>query len=284
MQSMKSAFFTLCLLLVTTLAFGQHCCEAPGSQAHAQFADLGSDPNFRAMHDNFRSVPAPATGKMITFPVEGGNEGRAYYVESKKKTRRWLIVVHEWWGLNDNIKHEAEVWQEKLGGDVHVLAVDLYDGAVAANREEAGKAMQGLTPERASAILQGALAYAPTDAVFATIGWCMGGGWSHQASLLAGTRGKACAIYYGSPELDVERLKSELHAPVIFIWPKDDRWINEELVSKFENAMTQAGKSLVVKAYEADHAFANPTSQNYEATASQQANAAVLAFFQTHFK
>lgn len=256
---------------------------ALGEEAHANFANNAADPAFAAMHETPRPVPTPVGGEMISFTTPDGQTAKAYFVASPKRTNRYLIVVHEWWGLNDNVKREAETWREKLG-EVNVIAVDLYDGTVATTREAAGAAMQGLNAERAANILKGAIAYAGPDAVFATIGWCMGGGWSHQASLLAGARAKACAIYYGSPELDVERLKQEQFAPVIFIWPTKDQWINEKLVKGFEGAMTQAGKSLVVKSYEADHAFANPSSQSYLEAASQQANAAVLAFFQTHFR
>jgi carboxymethylenebutenolidase len=100
------------------------------------------------------------------------------------------------------------------------------------------------------------------NADIATIGWCFGGGWSMQASLLAGKQSKACVMYYGAPEENMDKLKT-LNAPVFFVWPEQDQWINKSMVTRFEANMKTANKTVEVKSYNADHAFANPSNPKY---------------------
>jgi carboxymethylenebutenolidase len=281
---MKTVILLLLSGLLVSQGYAQTCCTPPEETTnHTQFATNASDANFRGMHETPRKVTLNAAGgEMVSFKTADGKTGNVYLVKSPNKSNRYLIMIHEWWGLNDNIKSEAQVWREKLG-EVNVFAVDLYDGNVTTSPEEAGKAMQALKSERAIAILTGAMEYAGKNAEFATIGWCMGGGWSHKANLIGGPQVKACAIYYGQPDANVEGLKMMQSAPVIFIWPKQDQWINEAMVTGFQKAMNEAGKSITVKAYDADHAFANPSSPRYVQEAATQANAEVLLFFKQHF-
>ncbi len=112
---------------------------------------------------------------------------------------------------------------------------------------------------------------------FRTLGWCFGGTWSLQATLLLGDRARACVVYYGMPERDVERLRS-LKTDVLFVHAKRDRWITDELVSSFAESMRAAGKMLHLREYDADHAFANPTGQRYHEPSAREARAAVLEY------
>jgi carboxymethylenebutenolidase len=186
-----------------------------------------------------------------------------------------LLLFHEWWGLNDYIRNEASAWVHELG--INVLAVDLYDGKTATTAEDAGALMQACDPDRAKAIIQAAVKFVGDDADFRTMGWCFGGGWSLQATLLAGDRAKACVMFYGMPEKDVDKLKS-LQTDVLMIHAKKDKWINDEVVAEFKENMSSAGKSLTVKEYDADHAFANPSSPRYNDQAAKEARAAVRAY------
>jgi len=122
--------------------------------------------------------------------------------------------------------------------------------------------MQSVKSERAENIIKGILKYARNDANIYTTGWCFDGGWSLQTSLLAGDKSKACVVYYGMPEKNLENLKN-LKSPVYFVWPMQDKWINKEVVSKFENNMKTLNKSLLVKSFDADHAFANPSNPKF---------------------
>jgi len=129
----------------------------------------------------------------------------------------------------------------------------------------------------------GALAYVGKEAKIYTIGWCFGGGWSFQASLLAGKQAAGCVMYYGQPEKDQTKLKA-LNTDVLFIAATQNQWINKEVVSTFEKDMKSAGKKLTVKNYEADHAFANPSNPKFSKVLAAEAYSQTLAFFRAHLK
>jgi carboxymethylenebutenolidase len=144
-------------------------------------------------------------------------------------------------------------------GDVNVLAVDMYDGKVATDRENAGKYMSEFKQDRGDQIIRGAIAFAGPGAKIGTVGWCFGGGQSLLASLIAGKQASACVMYYGMPVEDVNLLKT-LNCDVLNIWGSQDQWINKTVMDKFEANMKAAGKKLTIKAYDANHGFANPSN------------------------
>ncbi len=237
------------------------CCD-PATEATARFASLADDQAFVAKHENPEKINFQSTlGEMITFEAADGEEASAYLVKGQEGSNQYILMIHEWWGLNDHIKQEAERYQKALG-DVHVLALDLYDGKVADTREKAGEYMQGADPERLQAIIQGAIDYAGADATFGTIGWCFGGGWSLQSAIIAEDQAKACIIYYGMPEKDQDRLQ-QLEAKVLGIFAKKDGWITPEVAKEFEDNLEAIGKDPIIKIYDADHAFANPSNPKY---------------------
>lgn len=281
---MIKRFLTTCLILLPVAVAAQSSCCQLGAEpsAEVQFASLANDANFRSMH----SLPLPfrldnPKGSMVKFKTTDGTDGNAYLIKASKKTDKWLLVFQEWWGLNDYVKQEAERLHAAL--DVNVIAIDMYDGKLATTREDAGKYMQSLSPERSGALIQGAINYTGKNTKIATIGWCMGGGLSQRASLAAGKQGVACVIYYGQPETDPAKLAS-LNAPVLMIWPTQDKWINAELVDKFKAGMQQAGKKLTVEAYDADHAFANPSNPKHNTQLTADANGKALAFLKENLK
>ena len=241
------------------------------------------------MHEEPVSVDLEkGKGKMIKYDVADGNRANAYFIPAKTQgeaegSQLWLFVIHEWWGLNDNIKQEAErLYAELSDLDVNVIALDLYDGKWTDKREEAGKLMQSVKEERARAIIQGAFTYAGDQARVGTIGWCFGGGWSLQSALMGKEKTTACVMYYGMPEKDAEKLES-LASDVMFVWPSQDRWINEDVKEEFEIKMERAGKNLSVLEYDADHAFANPSGSRYNEEAAQDANAKALEYLKQRF-
>ncbi len=252
-------------------------CHDPNNALDA-FAAFANDPAFRAAHPTPLPTEVTHAGTMVEFPVEGGPNGKAFLVKSHNATDKYLILFQEWWGLNDYVKNEAAKWSHDLG--LNVLALDMYDGKVATTSEEAGKLMQAADPKRLSAIVLGAGKYAGEKADFRTLGWCFGGGWSLQGTLLLKDKVKACVMYYGMPEKDVEKLKT-LSTDVLFIHAKKDQWINDQVVSEFETNMKAAGKNLTVHRYDADHAFANPSSPRYNDQAAKDARAVVKAYLQS---
>ena len=279
----KFILFTLFIGL-SAFSFAQSkmvCCSKPS--ATRQFAMLASSATFRMAH--LKPLPIrfqSSIGTNITYKTPDGKESTAYMLKAKKSTNNYLLVVHEWWGLNDFVKRESEKIYNDVG-DVNVIDVDLYDGKVATTPQDAGKLMQGVNEDRAKAIINGAISYAGANAHIATIGWCFGGGWSLQTSLLAGKKLVACVMYYGMPEQDVARLKT-LNADVLGNFANKDQWINTKVVAKFASDMKLAGKKLYLHQYDADHGFANPSNPAYNSDATKDAYNNTITFLKERLK
>ncbi|WP_299464842.1 dienelactone hydrolase family protein [uncultured Microscilla sp.] len=263
------------------------CCHSNQSDAAytaiEEFADLTHDQAFVASHEMPTDLNTyPPKGKMVEFATTDGKKSKAYVNRASGKSPHYLLVIHEWWGLNKNVKKEADqLFKDLKKQGVNVVALDLYDGKVATTRKDAGKYMRNTQTARAEAIIKGALAMAnkATDnkAKIGTIGWCFGGGWSLQASILAGKQAAACVMYYGMPEKNVERLKL-LKTDVLGIFAKKDRWITPKIVKTFETQMKSIDKSVRIYQYDAAHAFANPSSPRYEKKAAKDAYKKALKF------
>jgi len=271
----------LFLLAVTAKAQdGITICHTPATEKFALFA---SNRDFNMAHADPLSYTHQSTvGKMVTFKTPDGKDAQGYALMAKKKTNNWIFVFQEWWGLNDHIKREAEDLYTALG-NVNVLALDMYDGKVTALREDAGKYMSEFKQDRGNAIVQGATTFAGKEAKIGTVGWCFGGGQALQAALVASKQAVACVMYYGMPEEDVDRLKT-LNCDVLNIWPTQDQWINKAVMDKFEANMKTAGKNLTVKAYEADHAFANPSNPKFNKEFTADARKHTVEFFKARLK
>lgn len=274
-------FLVLFVLAVTAKAQdGITICHTPATEKFALFA---SNKQFNMAHaDPLPYTHQSTVGKMVTFKAPDGKDAQGYVLMAKKKTNNWIFVFQEWWGLNDHIKREAEDLYTALG-NVNVIALDMYDGKVTALREDAGKYMSEFKQDRGNAIIQGAVAYAGKEAKIGTVGWCFGGGQSMQAALVASKQAVACVMYYGMPEEDVDRLKT-LNCDVLNIWPTQDQWINKAVMDKFEANMKAAGKNLTVKAYEADHAFANPSNPKFNKEFTADAQKHTVEFFKARLK
>lgn len=273
---------TLIIPIITLVAFFFPTKEEDITVCHGGEEAINSFARFESSRGfiNAHADPIPFsltehTGKSISFKT-AGLSANGYFVESQQKSNKFLFVFHEWYGLNDYIKNEAEKYHEALP-DVNILAIDLYDGKVADNREDAASYMQAMKFDRGAEIIEGALKHVGEDAEVATIGWCFGGGWSLQSSLLLGENAKACVIYYGMPEKDVERLKA-LKCNVLGIFASREKWITPEIVSQFEKDMKVAGKDLEVHSFDAEHAFANPSNPQYDKDATKKAYEYTLAF------
>ncbi|MDB5007893.1 MAG: clcD 2 [Mucilaginibacter sp.] len=281
---MKKFLILTLLVFCGIFAFSQSkmaCCAKPS--ATQQFAMLASDKGFAMSHKSPLKMHFQSSiGKAITYKTPDGKEAAAYEFKAKSPTNNYILVIHEWWGLNDWVKKESEKIYNDLG-NVNIIDLDLYDGKVATTREDAGKLMQAVKDDRAQAIIKGAIAYVGPKAHIATIGWCFGGGWSLQTTLLAGKQAAACVMYYGMPEQDVNRLKT-LHADVLGNFANKDQWINTKVVAKFEEDMKAAGKKLIVHQYDADHGFANPSNPIYDSKATTEAYGYTIAFLKQRMK
>ena len=238
-------------------------------------------PAFAGMHPSPIVVnPENLLGKMMSFDAADGKQANAYFIAAKKKSNKYLIVIQEWWGFNENIKMEADKYYTDLG-DVNVIAVDMYDGKVAATPDSAMKLMRGADMGRMTAIMQGAIKYAGSKASIYSVGWCFGGMWSLQTAILAGPQAKGSVMYYGRPESNMEKLKS-IQCDIIGFFGNLDQSPSPTMVNDFEKNMKEAGKNLSVNRYQAGHGFANPSNPSYNAAAKEDAYAKAIAFLKAH--
>ena len=238
-------------------------------------------PAFAGMHPSPIVVnPENLLGKMMSFDAADGKQANAYFIAAKKKSNKYLIVIQEWWGLNENIKMEADKYYTDLG-DVNVIAVDMYDGKVAATPDSAMKLMRGADMGRMTAIMQGAIKYAGSKASIYSVGWCFGGMWSLQTAILAGPQAKGSVMYYGRPESNMEKLKS-IQCDIIGFFGNLDQSPSPTMVNDFEKNMKEAGKNLSVNRYQAGHGLANPSNPSYNAAAKEDAYAKAIAFLKAH--
>ncbi len=184
-----------------------------------------------------------------------------------------LIVIHEWWGLNDNIRAMAR----RLAGEGYTaLAVDLYGGAVAEDRDAAYALMKATNgnPSAAEDNLRQADRYLRQETganAVASVGWCFGGAWSLNTALLLPDSLNAAVIYYGHLVTDPDRLAT-LQMPILGIFGAEDQGIPLESVEAFSSALEGLGKEATIVVYPgADHAFANPSGHNYQPEAAEAA-------------
>jgi len=191
-----------------------------------------------------------------------------------------VIVIQEWWGLNDNIR----AMTRRLAGEGYTaLAVDLYAGEVAEDPQRARDLMMdamGREGELEENLRQAYryLSEARGATRIGTIGWCFGGGWSLRTALLFPNDVDATVIYYGRLVTDSDQLAT-LQMPILGHFGAEDRGIPPESVRQFEAALEQLGKDAEIHVYEgADHAFANPSGTRYNEEAAEEAWSRTVAF------
>ena len=145
-----------------------------------EFAEFSKEAEFINAHFEQAEVDfSIEKGSDIQYTTEDGQTANAFLIQPDEPTDKWIFVIHEWWGLNDHIKKEAEKYFDALEG-FNVMALDLYDGNVARDRETAAKYMQGAEIPRLESIIKGAYDFAGDNAKVGSVGWCFGGGWSLQ--------------------------------------------------------------------------------------------------------
>jgi carboxymethylenebutenolidase len=259
------------LLLASVFAFA----------CHAQQHDHGAPATGTA-------APSPAPAKALAgTAVQYGNGASGYLSLPAGAARKpAIIVIQEWWGLNDWVKQQADRYASQ--GYV-ALAPDLYRGRVAANTDEAHELSRGLPEDRAMADLKGAFDYlASRDDVdpkrIGVIGWCMGGGYALGLALNE-PRLAAVVMNYGRLVTDPAAI-AKLNAPLMGNFGANDRGIPAADVQAFDAALKKAGKSADIKIYEgAGHAFMNENNkQGYVKDAAADAQKRIDAFFASHLR
>jgi carboxymethylenebutenolidase len=255
------------------------CHAASSGDGMSEFA---SDPTFIALHLSPLPVLYKAEGEMINFPAADGKDARGYLIKAKTKSDKWLFVYQEWWGLNDYIKKQSDVFYNDLGGNVNVLALDMYDGKVTTDPKEAGQIMQSVVETRLENIVKAGMNYAGKKAKIANVGWCFGGGWSLESAIITGKQNVGSVMYYGMPVKDVEKLKS-LNSDVLGLFATEN-FISKEIIEQFAADMKTAGKELNYKIFDAVHGFANPSNPKFDEAKAKEAYAMALRYLKEKFK
>ncbi len=265
-------------LLLAACADSQHGAEPPKAPP------AGNDPAAKAgdppaVPHKGSSVELPSSDKKalgyLSLPAAGGAPKKAA-----------IIVIQEWWGMNDWIKENAD----RLAAQGYVaLAVDLYRGADAKDAGTAHELMRGLSEDRAIGDLEAGFNYLATrpdvdPAKIGAVGWCMGGGYT-LALAVNEPRLKAAAMNYGKIVQDPDKI-SKVKAALLGNFAGKDKGIAPADVRTFEGAMRGAGKDVDIKIYDPDgHAFMNPNNkEGYDAAAAQDAWARIDTFFAKKLK
>lgn len=231
---------------------------------------------------------SPIRSQAVVYGNRNGRDLTGYlaYPANAEGGLPAILVIHEWWGLNDNIRAMAD----RLAAEGYAaLAVDLYGGQTAADPEAALALMQKASADQAvlGRNLKQAHAFLSNEikaARIGTLGWCFGGSMSLKAGVELGDRVDAVVVYYGHVSGDAEFLKP-LQAPLLGLFGAADQGIPVESVRQFEAALKSAGKSAEVHLYDgAGHAFANPSGVNYKADAAEAAWKRTLEFLAAHLK
>jgi carboxymethylenebutenolidase len=282
-------------MISTVLAFGM---ASPAALADAGAAQSEADDARMAAghaHDNPLPTPAATTAPVqdtliekVAYAEVGGEKVFGYLARPATARGKLpgLIVIHEWWGLNDNVRDEAR----RLAAEGYVtLAVDLYGGKTATEVRDAMGLSQGLTknPAPAEDNLRQAYQYLSTTAGaprIGAIGWCLGGRWSLRTALLLPKEVDATVIYYGSVNVPEAELAT-LQMPVLGLFGSKDPVIPLNTVVTFEETMKRLGKDADVHVYEgAAHAFANPSGTSYQAAAAEDSWNRTTAFLRKHLQ
>lgn len=195
-----------------------------------------------------------------------------------------IVVIHEWWGLNDNVRAATR----RLAGEGYrALAVDLYRGASAQTPDSARvlASQASSRNEEMMANLRAAYQHLHSDANaprVAVLGWCFGGGRTFETVAEAPSRYDAAVAYYGSPESMTASVLQTLTTPVLAHFGRKDQAISMESVKAFQSRLKKADAPVQVYLYDAGHAFANPSGESYVPEAAQQAWTRTTDFLDTH--
>lgn len=273
---MKRAF--LCLLA---------CCgsspplaDTPEPSEERRVWGLLTEAEFAALHELSDAEVPPLRGQSIDLA------GSSAYLSVPEGEPPYpgLVVVHEWWGQNDHIRH----WTDRLAAAGYAaLAVDLYGGRVATTPEEATQLMQAVDEARGREIVHAAVQFLGEDprvraSKRGVIGWCFGGAWSLQAGIHEPDL-DAVVMYYGRVVTDPAQLRA-IGGPLLGIFGNQDTAITPASVDEFERALSEAGVEHRLLRYDANHGFANPSGARYDRANAEAAWAEVQRFLTRHLR
>ena len=277
--------------------FGLAACEPPQTVVDSDKA--AAVENVDAMsreHADDTSTPSEAANVSPARTVVA--DGRLAYAEVEEELSYGhfvipadmvepfpaILVIHEWWGLNDGVRAMAD----RLAGLGYiVLAVDLFGGETAATPAEARELMLDVVenPDVATENIRQAYQFLKDTAGaprIASLGWCFGGGWSLNTALLFPDELNAAVIYYGQITDNEAKLRP-LNVPILGIFAAEDTSIPVASVRRFRTALKDLEKDYEIEIFPGvGHAFANPTGRGYNAEAADTAWEKTVAFLDSH--
>ncbi|MDZ4774137.1 MAG: dienelactone hydrolase family protein [Planctomycetota bacterium] len=267
------------LLITSTLAVSVACHSASSVERTGDFHPTSvSEEEFKAMHTPPSNVAPKRLGQRVQL---GGTSAYLSIPAGQSAPMPGVVVIHEWWGLNESIEH----WADRIAAEGYAaIAVDLYGGLVAKDANQASEAMKSVDRERAIATMKSAVKFLENDPRIlatrtASVGWCFGGAQSLNLALSEPSL-DAAVIYYGRLETDPAKLAA-VNAKVLGIFGTRDKSIPITDIMKFEAGLREAGKSVTIEQYDAEHAFANPSSARYDQGSAADAWQKTRAFLKS---
>ena len=247
--------------------------------------------SYNIYHSNSTTNNINLTLQKRTVSYYDNSSGYLTYPLSANNTHKQLpavVMIHEWWGLNEQIKKQADILAKE--GYV-VLAADLYKGQVATDPKRAMELSSSVRNDPASAIsnLQSAVRYLKSlemvnGSRIASLGWCFGGDWSLRLATNSTKEDPLAAtvLYYGRPITDSSVL-SNIHWPVLGFFGDRDQSIPVQSVKEFASALNSSGTTNQIYVYRGvGHAFANPSGGNYAPNETTDAWQKTIAFLKEH--
>ena len=222
----------------------------------------------------------------VTFTRPDGKECSGFYVEPAAGTQApGVVIIQEWWGLNDQIKGVAERF---AAHGYRALVPDLYRGQIGLDAKEAEHLMTGLNfADAAGQDVRGAVQYLKASSAKVGItGFCMGGALTLLSAVFV-PEADAAVAWYGFPPLDYIDA-SKIHVPLMGHFATDDAFFPIQQVDALEEKLARAGVPYTFHRYDAQHAFANENNVNsplpikYDPAAAETAWQRTIEFFDRH--
>ena len=195
-----------------------------------------------------------------------------------------VILIHEWWGLNDTVR----AWADQLAAEGYiVLAVDLYQGKTASSPAAARELMTSIVenPDAATANIQSAYEFVTETAGAprtGAVGWGLGGTWSLNTAMMFADELDAAVVFYGQVISDEGKLRP-VSAPLLAFFGDKDRTVSSESVAAFEKSLQRLRKNYEIEMYPGiGTGFSNPTNNNYNREAADDAWQRMLEFLELH--
>jgi carboxymethylenebutenolidase len=280
-------FFGFCITLVTLVIFAKKSQKIDNFLFYSSIILVSismliyyifKNPEMFFKIDNFQTIQK---NNVVSENVTYFENYKGFYAYPEKEgDYPGIIMIHEWWGLNDHIKEKAK---DLASEGYNVLAVDLF-GSVATTPEDARKQSSGLDQEKAILNLKAAKQFLTekNSKKIASLGWCFGGAQSLQISV--NEKLDATVIYYGNVSLPKEKLKN-ISNPVLGIFGDQDNLIPINQVNEFEKNLSDLNISNSINIYKGvGHAFANPSNPNYSVAETEDAWDKTLQFLSETLK